>query len=255
LARVAHFSVSTVAEATAGRRLPSDQVVRAFATACNDDPDVWSELLAAAVAGRARESDSADGSVAGSDEDGPARRHGRFIRSMWTITAVTALCGGYAAGTLNASSSAHRTPAAPTAPSYTYPASDGTDPIVAGCTGDAQLIDKTPFVHNGLQVGALELKYSARCHAGWARAYLYPGGVKTYATILASVEVTSEDGTAAMFAAPLLADVPNYTDVIQPHGGCLSAVATIGAGTPESIRVTLPCGAPPAHAVQTALLH
>lgn len=64
------------------------------------------------------------------------------------------------------------------AASPTYPVSDGDSPIAAGCISDAQLIDKNLLYLNSPAVGAFELKYSPKCAAGWARAYLYPQGVK-----------------------------------------------------------------------------
>jgi len=41
MAQRAHFSSSTLAEATQGRRLPSEVVVRAFVEACSADPGSW----------------------------------------------------------------------------------------------------------------------------------------------------------------------------------------------------------------------
>lgn len=53
LARMTHYSASTLAEATAGHRLPTEAVVKAFVTACGQDPDPWvSEVNRIAAAAR-----------------------------------------------------------------------------------------------------------------------------------------------------------------------------------------------------------
>ena len=41
LSRRAHYATSTLQEAAAGRRLPTQRVVLAFVRACDGDPDVW----------------------------------------------------------------------------------------------------------------------------------------------------------------------------------------------------------------------
>jgi transcriptional regulator with XRE-family HTH domain len=247
IARKAHFAVSTISDATSGRRLPTEQVVRAFAEACGEDPDVWADKLrqashppavpedrAAALPGRAVGSAAARGG--GSDR--------RFaLRWRWVAGGAVVLvmfAGGVATGTAMAASPRQFRDD----PTFTYPAADGADPIAAGCTGDAQLLDKTPVLLDGIQVGALELKYSKRCRAGWARVYLYPSGAARLTGTLASVEVTAADGTASLIAARLHQDIPDYTNVIQAHGGCLSAAATLDTATPP-IHATLSCDAPP----------
>jgi len=230
LARRAHFSVSTLAEATAGRRLPSEQVVRAFAAACGEDPDRWAARLAAVHQTPADETPPTDDALPPDDAPGPrpARRRRQLIAAGSVVVAAACVYGtGFM--TARASSSAPSTPPAEAASSKpTFPASDGSDPTMSGCTPDAILVDKEPVVAAGKEIGALELKYSRRCHAGWARLYLYPAGVAAGMSLtLADVAVIAGDGTSSAYAARLLLQQPIYTDVITPHDGCLGATGTI----------------------------
>lgn len=271
LARVMNYSPSTIADATAGRRLPTEPVVRAFAAACKADPDQWAELLRAAAVGVEAAGDetlsaatpAAPPETAGANGEGdvgavvhadgaawwPARR---ARQSLTVAGAVVLLLAGYGIGLVTRGSAtttlpqSSKTAAATPSPSYSYPAADGSDPVAAGCAGDARLLDKSPVMHNGVQVGALELKYSPRCHAGWARVYLYPAAAPSLTGTLASVTVTAEDGTSTSIAARLHMDIPNYTNVVQPHGGCLGASAVLGPDTTAPDHAQIACDAPPA---------
>lgn len=49
LARRTHYSASTLAEASAGRRLPTEAVLRAFVAECGGDPDEWVRRLRESV--------------------------------------------------------------------------------------------------------------------------------------------------------------------------------------------------------------
>jgi len=241
LARRAHFSVSTLAEATAGRRLPSEQVVRAFAAACGEDPDSWAARLAAVHHTPADDTPPPPGDVPGTP---PARRRGR---PLVLGSAVLATACVYGAGFMTARASAPA-PVVPRAEiaayTPTYPASDGTDPALGGCAPDAILVDKAPVEEAGKEVAALELKYSPRCRAGWARLYLYPAGVAAGMNLmLASVAVTAGDGTSSGFTARLQRQQPIYTDVITPHDGCLGATATITGRTTTALSAKIPCEA------------
>lgn len=270
LARITHYSSSTLADATAGRRLPTEAVVRAFATACGAEPDTWAEALrdAAKAArgyapGQRAHQDSARQDSARQDwgdlpaPDGgqregatPPRRTAR--RRITVAAAVGAACGFTVLGAvLGAAASAParhavastRTagPTATPAGQHGARASDGSDPVSAGCAPDARLVDKSPVLSNGVQIGALELRYSARCQAGWARLYLYPG----QPTGLGQVTVSAADGRLASFADPLVRQVPVYTDVIVPGGhGCLAARGEVSLpGRPPAAAV-IPCQRP-----------
>lgn len=119
-------------------------------------------------------------------------------------------------------------------------AADGADPIAAGCVKDARLVDKSPVMMASRQVGALELIYSAKCEAGWARIYLYPGEPD----MLGEVTVKASDGRLASFANPLIKQVPVYTNVIgQKSGQCLGADGVFYPAARAPITATIPCQA------------
>ena len=86
------------------------------------------------------------------------------------------------------------------------------------------------------------LIYSARCGAGWARIYLYPG----QPSMLGQVTIKASDGRLASFAYPLRKQVPVYTDVISPPGGgCLSADAVFYSAR-ATVRAAISCQDPAA---------
>ncbi|TDT97780.1 uncharacterized protein DUF2690 [Streptomyces sp. 846.5] len=257
LARTAHFSVSTMADATAGKRLPTEQVVRGFAAACGADPGLWTDRLreaaaqaraGAAVPGELVAERAAEPVPAGTVRTGAATRRWAMLAAVAAVVfaagyAVSvALSGGDPARAAAAAGSGS-TPAA--TPSTAQPFADGASPITAGCTRDAQLLDKTPLMLNGVQVGALELKYSAYCGAGWARAYLYPAGVVAGLAAptgrVATVSVAAGDGTSSSYAQALDHQVPEYTDAVRPHGGCLSASLVLARPSGAPLLATIGC--------------
>ncbi|MFG2040363.1 hypothetical protein [Dactylosporangium sp. NPDC048998] len=95
----------------------------------------------------------------------------------------------------------------------------------------------------GVQVGALELEYSAWCGAGWARLYLYP----SRPTMMGSVTVESPDGRLSAIGNPLVKQRPIFTNVIVvPSGGCLGAQGTVSATGAVPVSAAIACQAPPA---------
>jgi transcriptional regulator with XRE-family HTH domain len=231
LARITHYASSTLAEATAGKRLPTEAVVRAFATACGADPDHWAGLL--------RDS-SAPPALA------PAQAPAARRRWRWVAAGAGLLAAGLAIGFLAHPSPAPVRASPPSAPFTAVPAAvpsraamaDGEDPMAAGCTADATMRDKAPILLRGVQIGALELRWSARCGGGWARAYLYPA----QPTMMAQVTVAASDGRQASLADLLIKQVPVYTDLIVPDAdGCLSARAVVLTNDPSPITTSLPC--------------
>jgi hypothetical protein len=96
-------------------------------------------------------------------------------------------------------------------------------------------------LHGGAQIGALELKYSARCGGGWARVYLYPGEP----TMMGEATVRSGDDRLSAFINPLLGQWPVYTDIIVPSkGGCLAASGEIWQASQPPSTATIPCQIP-----------
>jgi len=241
LAKIAHYSSSALAEATRGKRLPSEAILRAFVTGCGAQPGEWITLLheaaAASTAGRA---------TAPAPE--PARRAALLSDLRRPAVIAAGACVLLAAGTVLGAAIQHgqrtdqaRTPKSATAAKTSVKRSaDGADPIAAGCVKDARLVDKSPVMLHGQQIGALEMIYSARCAAGWARIYLYPG----QPSMLGQVTIQASDGRLASFANPLIKQVAVYTDVIAPaNGGCLGADAIFHSAR-ASVRATISCQNP-----------
>jgi hypothetical protein len=262
MARIAHYSASTLAEATAGRRLPTEAVVKAFVLACGAEPAEWLSRLAQV----AHKEDPPSGDSTsprdlptqalaasggeGADSSRPPgpRRQGRLrpAQGWWmlalAVVAVIAVLVGRATAPGSAPSvlPTARAAAVTTAIPVAEPSEDGADPHLSGCYQDARLVDKSPLMATGIQVGALELLFSARCDAGWARVYLYPG----QPTMLGFVQVRASDGRLSSFADLLIKQVPTYTDVIvAAKGGCLGATATVYAVGRTPSDALIPCQA------------
>lgn len=247
LGRTTHYSSSTLAEATGGKRLPTEPVLVAFVTACGGDPGEWVRRLRRAsetVAG-----DRAAPSTRTVPAGAPARPRQWYRRGALALAGcflvVIGATGEAAAhsalaGPATVPSGTAIYTAAP-APAPTGRVSDGTDPHAGGCYDDGQLADKAPVMEDGVQVGALELRYSPHCQAGWTRLYLYPG----QPTMLGLAVVGSGDGRAASLSNPLVRQVPVYTDVIVPgKGGCLSAQATVYTTGRRPLTAAIRCEAP-----------
>lgn len=253
LAKITHYSSSTLADATAGRRLPTEPVLTAFVTACGADPEPWlaglRRIAAAELAGTPPE------------EAGPASETGMRARGAWRRwsalgAGMLALGAGFTAGRMTMPATrladvsktraglvlAGVPPFSGTpAPAPTGRVSDGTDPYAGHCTPDAYLVDKAPLIQAGAQIGALELWYSPSCGAGWARVYLYPG----QPTMMGEVTVRSGDDRFTTIANPLVKQVPDYTDVIVPgRGGCLGAGSAVYESGRPIVTAALPCEAP-----------
>lgn len=239
LAKTTHYSRSALQEATSGKRLPSEALLKAFVIGCGADPEEWLKLLrnAARPSGKAAAS-----------ELPPGRR--RFSLSRRTLAraaiavpaALLVLMAGAMAGATiqrHHDKPARRGDQANEA-GATGKAADGADPIAAGCVNDARLIDKSPVMMGGRQIGALELIYSARCKAGWARIYLYPGEPE----MLGKVTVKASDGRLAAFANPLVRQISVYTNVIgQPAGQCLGAIGIFYPVGRAPVTATITCQA------------
>jgi hypothetical protein len=130
-------------------------------------------------------------------------------------------------------------------PAPTARVTDGTDPIAGHCTADWRLVDRAPVLLDGVQIGALELRYSPWCGAGWARLYLYPGEP----TMMGEVTVRSGDDRFTSIANPLVKQVPDYTDVIVPGpSGCLGAGGVVYEAGGPIVTAVIPCEVPTASA-------
>jgi hypothetical protein len=270
LSKATNYSPSTLVDATSGRRLPTEAVVTALVKACGADPAPWVVALRG-VAALEQARPPARGTVleiplpqpVAGDPASPRPPETPGARRLRRKGMLAALAGALVAFAVGLSAGAIiRAPASPSAaadsglalpgvPQYTAnPAppprprgaaiNDGTDPGAAHCT-DARLLDKAPILHGSTQIGALELRYSARCGGGWARVYLYPGEP----TMMGEATVRSGDDRLSAFINPLLGQWPVYTDIIVlSKGGCLAASGEVWqTGQPPST-ATIPCQIP-----------
>lgn len=221
LARRTHYSASTLAEATAGKRLPTEAVVKAFVAECGGNPDEWIQQLREIIAAQ-RQPNTAPTE--------PPKSRPRRLSAAIVITVGVFAAGGVA-GWLAAHTAAPPPPsqdapfeAVPVVAPPGGPVADGADPAAAGCVPDAVLADKTPVMIDGKQVGALELEYSPHCHATWTRVYLYPG----QPTMMGLAMVRASDGRMQSLADRLYKQIPIYTNVVVPvPGGCIGAQAVV----------------------------
>jgi hypothetical protein len=250
LAKITHYSSSALAEATSGKRLPSQAIVRAFATGCGADPDEWADQLHRAAMSAEQARQPLVPPPKAGDTPAPRRRRAGRRYAVAAAGACSLLAAGVVMGAAYESGRAPapvKTDASSTvrpgssAAAHASRVSDGADPVAAGCTADAHLVDKSPVTLNGTQIGALEFIYSDKCGAGWARAYLYPG----QSPMLAQVTIRASDGRLSAFANPLIKQVPIYTNVIVPHaGGCLAAQAVFHHTIHALVTASIPCQMP-----------
>jgi transcriptional regulator with XRE-family HTH domain len=253
LAKLTNYSPSTLADATSGRRLPTEPVLKALVSACGADPVPWLDDLRQLTADQAQPA-----AVPEPPEDARKRRTGRWpAAAAATAGGLVVFCAGIAAGLALAPASSSPDPqeAGPGVPAFagtptpapTSRVTDGFDPGAGHCEADARLVDRAPVMRGTVQIGALDLLYSPWCGAGWAMIYLYPGEP----TMMGEVTVRAADGRYMTIANPLVKQVDDYTDVIVPgRGGCLGAYGQVYQQGMPLITVSLPCEAPtssPAH--------
>jgi hypothetical protein len=58
---------------------------------------------------------------------------------------------------------------------------------------------------------------------------------------LGAVTVTSGDGTASSYTARLQRQVPVFTDVVTPRGGCIRASAAVVVSATQRLETEIPC--------------
>lgn len=245
LATRTHYSSSTLADATAGKRLPTEAVVKAFVTECGGNAEEWlTRLRQAAETVRTTEGATARTAVAA-----PARLPwGRTLVRAAAVLGILVV-GGVAGGLIVrfASAPGNAVTAAPfTSVPTTTPANgtaDGVDPAVGGCTKDDRLIDRSPVMIDGKQVGDLDLMYSPHCQAGWAKLFLYPG----QPNMMGLATVSANDGRASSIAEPLIKQLDIYTDVIEPgSSGCIGARGTVLETGHPLVTASINCQSPTA---------
>lgn len=238
LSKLTNYSRSALQEATSGKRLPSEALLKAFVIGCGAEPEEWLRLLRQA----ARPSSDTAIAESSAEQRGYSVSRRRFTRAaMVVLAAWLLLAGGAVAGAVIQRHNDRKDIAGLATPvSGASKVADGADPIAAGCVKDARLIDKSPVLKGSRQIGALEFIYSGQCNAGWARIYLYPGEPD----MLGEVVIKASDGRLASFANPLIKQVPVYTNVImQKAGQCLEASAVFYLAAHAPVTAVIPCQA------------
>lgn len=99
------------------------------------------------------------------------------------------------------------------------------------------VLGESPVKIGSAASGVLELKYSPRCQAGWARFYLNPNSTP----MLAEVRVQASDGRASAFAFLAEGTMPVYTDLLHPAAGCLKASVVVHPPNQDPITAATPC--------------
>jgi hypothetical protein len=294
LARLTHYGSSTLAEATAGRRLPTEAVVTAFVVACGERPGPWLAELRRAAEEAARRPEGGDrgeavgggagsgagagsgggGADAGGAPDGGAvpvaaesgrapagRRSGRRRAALLGAGALLVVAGGAAGAGVEAA--AH--PAAPVSAAH----------AVRAPFTDIPSAEPTARVRDGVDPAA------AGCAKGSQltdKAPVMLGGAQIGAleihysphcgaawaraylyparpTMMAEVTLTAMDGRSMSISEPMIRQVPVYTDMLVPgRHGCLGARVVVLAPGRRTVAASIPCE-DPAHTAQGAIGH
>jgi len=229
MSRVANYAPSTLSDAVQGKRMPTRAVVEAFARACAAEPDVWGERWAQAAVESGEAADTAD--TASAPNVVTSRR-----RTVLLVAALVAVSAASSTLTWLAIPSAVGVPATKAASTFAVP-SDGQDPASVGCGSDTTVLGETPVSVLSVGAGMLQLKYSPKCQAGWARFYLNPNSTP----VLVEVRVQASDGRASAFAYLAEGNTPVYTDLLHPARGCLTASVIVHAQNQDPATFTTPC--------------
>jgi hypothetical protein len=236
LARKTKYSTSVLSRAAGGREFPSLPVTLAYARACGADTAHWQirwETLAQQL------SMAAPTSI-GLATQPPKRfgRHGgRTLAVAGILTAVAAMAGLWAQFAPAAKPSpAPSASAGRQAPRIWRPPQDGADPKAAGCALGAVTIAAAAIraaqpvtaagqtFAAGTVLGTIELRYSARCQAAWARViptvrFDHPLSGREILGV-----IRPADGAAAPFQPGEVEEA--YSDLLRTGRGCISAYTT-----------------------------
>lgn len=189
MARTAFYSHSALSQAAAGRELPSLAVTLAFVEACGGERKEWIARWqeAAAETGAANGVTAAPDGVAATAEPATVARRGiraqldRIRRTRWHRVSKAGVAAGVAGGVLWWAAfspgwmkphlvwGAAR-PVRPLAGGLGAPVFDGAFPTVGDCyAGSRELTSSPVHTGTGAMLGMVELRYSPRCAAVWAR--------------------------------------------------------------------------------------
>lgn len=232
LARTAHYSHSALSQAAAGRVLPSLAVTLAFAQACGGDPQEWTARWHEAAETEVFAEPEARAADAASAMDVVARQgiRGRLTlvrRRGWHLLAAAGLAGGLASWGLSA---VITTPAAThTTGGLAAPVADGDYPSVADCASwTKNLGSRRVLAGNGQVLGTVQLRYSMRCGAVWAR--FNPGpSLSAAGAAMVILEVIRHPDGKTMLSRASYAGRLQRSDILLLHGGCAQASVTVAS--------------------------
>jgi Helix-turn-helix domain/Protein of unknown function (DUF2690) len=237
LARTACYSPTALSRAAAGSELPSLEVTLAFAQACGGDRQEWTARW-----GRAAQAVSDAGPPEAPPAGGPAAagppaevtagpgssppggsRTNRGRRRALRLAAGAAagvllwavLASGYWAGDVT----------------------DGANPSQAGCAAGSRVLDSQPVrTPAGAVLGSIELRYSPRCAAGWAR-FIPASGLRQLPPPLITVQVTRPADGKSYQSRYRYTGADVRSRLLLLDQACLQATATITQpGQPLTVR-------------------
>jgi hypothetical protein len=259
LSRRAYYSHSALSQAAAGRELPSLAVTLAFAEACGGDRHEWIARwrAAAAATGTATGSSNPAALVAGPDPPDVARqdvrlrarlrrhlslslslRRGRggprwirgTTRPRWHLLTAATIVAVAVAGLLWLAGVGHDWtmprlvwgPAVPRAPAggLAAPVQDGAFPTVADCDATSRMLGSSSVrASDGAVLGTLELRYSLRCGAVWARFDPSPLLSRDRAALI-TVAVTRRPGGGTEISSARYTGRRQRSDMLLLDSGC-----------------------------------
>lgn len=218
LAREAHISRTVISETLNGRQFPSARTVDRIVRALGGDAAAW-------VARRDRLADSRvqSAGIAEGGEAGP-----RTVRRRTTLLLVgAALAIGIAVGGgIGFAGGSAYMAATPLAERTQIAVQNGLDPAKTACVNDAEVAVASERTNNTL----LEIIWSNKCNAGWARATRYDeneAGNTITVSIYPQSNPDSEDRQTAKYA-----NIRGlYTTLlVRPTDDMLCAVAEMTLG-------------------------
>jgi Helix-turn-helix domain/Protein of unknown function (DUF2690) len=276
LSRRAFYSHSALSQAAAGKELPSLPVTLAFAEACGGDRREWIARWRAAAAAVGAVTGSpdvlaADALAAGADPPAAARggvrlrlRPGRggprrirgIRRPRWHLVRTAAIIAVVVSSLFWVAGASHdwtmphlvwgsagprpRTSAAGLA----APVFDGSYPSVADCDGSSGMLGSSSVrAGDGAVLGTLELRYSRRCGAVWARFDPSPL-LSRDRTALITVEVTRRPDGATEVHSATPTGRPQRSDMLLLHSGCALGSVKITEPGHSAASATTPCRRP-----------
>lgn len=248
LARDTHYSASALSRAASGRELPSLAVTMAYVGACGGKTAQW-QARWQSLACELQPAAAPPGTEADPGRPGPTRpqfRRTAIAGGGLAVVAALAVSGWMMAATLTAAGKPPATAAAERPGPH-----DGADPKDAGCTATAvtmvaaQIRAAQPVTAAGRTfgpgtvLGTVELRYSARCQAAWARVT----PVTAFDHPLSGQEIVGALRPANHGATNWRPGHVEeaYSDLLRTSGGCVSAYAVFLIADGHQASATTPC--------------